>query len=697
MAKQTIDIGSSADDDTGDPLRTGLSKANANFTELYPLANIAALTALTKASLTDGDRRWVLGYSTAGDWGEPRMATWDSSSTDTADGGTRFASDEGGNGRWDFPFSGPINVKWFGVKGDGTTADEDMLSAVLAGGGHFVFPAGSYRLVGDKTTVLTADLTLDFDQDAELLFDTGYFELIGEEVATSLTLAANAARYATSITLNDGTGVQAGDLVYVTTSVIAETSWNHTKKDVSRIRSASGDELELEEPLYFPYDTADSGLTITIYRPHKVRTNGLKVRSSGAPTTAMLLLTALNDITINGLRADNSDGFAAGGLQTGQALLLRSVFNAFVDHVYVSNLQYPIMVQAGARNVTIRDITARNCRHAVSPTDWPVNVNIHGLNASDCYAAIDSHPAFNVHYKDVHVERDEQLSNLRSVGGSLRKVRVHTLESTSATSYFQSLAGGITSTLYTDSDFLAEDIEIVAPAKSSGNVLGCANGRSAFFRNVRVPLPLNIGAIVGGARLSGITVTQAASGSRSVDANGAVRRSDENPLVNAYLDTQYHIDARRINVDAGNKYMRCYGSILTGYNSADPAVITIRIHTNVFSTHTPNRVFGILRLKGAVRHSNSGSFDIQSNEYHFYQQVLTTSFITWPTTPSRSDGLTGQSNESLTIALGSVAAAGASQLGTGDQDYYVETEVTLTSGRTNPVYQLTYDLELFCD
>jgi hypothetical protein len=35
MAKQTINIGSNANDGTGDPLRTAFNKINDNFTELY--------------------------------------------------------------------------------------------------------------------------------------------------------------------------------------------------------------------------------------------------------------------------------------------------------------------------------------------------------------------------------------------------------------------------------------------------------------------------------------------------------------------------------------------------------------------------------------------------------------------------------------------------------------------------------------
>lgn len=40
MAKQTINIGATANDGTGDPLRTSFTKCNENFTELYTkLAN----------------------------------------------------------------------------------------------------------------------------------------------------------------------------------------------------------------------------------------------------------------------------------------------------------------------------------------------------------------------------------------------------------------------------------------------------------------------------------------------------------------------------------------------------------------------------------------------------------------------------------------------------------------------------------
>lgn len=49
MAQQTINVGSAANDGTGDTLRTAGTKINANFTELYtdyiPLATLKSVAA----------------------------------------------------------------------------------------------------------------------------------------------------------------------------------------------------------------------------------------------------------------------------------------------------------------------------------------------------------------------------------------------------------------------------------------------------------------------------------------------------------------------------------------------------------------------------------------------------------------------------------------------------------------------------
>tara|TARA_R110001606_G_scaffold176725_1_gene323267 strand:+ start:2681 stop:3109 length:429 start_codon:yes stop_codon:yes gene_type:complete len=51
MAKQTIGIGTTANDGTGDPLRTAFDKSNDNFTELYNGAGGIADDSVTYAKL----------------------------------------------------------------------------------------------------------------------------------------------------------------------------------------------------------------------------------------------------------------------------------------------------------------------------------------------------------------------------------------------------------------------------------------------------------------------------------------------------------------------------------------------------------------------------------------------------------------------------------------------------------------------
>jgi hypothetical protein len=63
MAKQTINIGATANDKTGDPLRTAFGKINDNFTELYNLTAATSLTELAQdyaaAMFTNGTHSGV--------------------------------------------------------------------------------------------------------------------------------------------------------------------------------------------------------------------------------------------------------------------------------------------------------------------------------------------------------------------------------------------------------------------------------------------------------------------------------------------------------------------------------------------------------------------------------------------------------------------------------------------------------------
>jgi len=58
MTQQTINVGATANDATGDPIRTAFTKVNANFTELYANPDYiskASLQAIVAASSSFSD------------------------------------------------------------------------------------------------------------------------------------------------------------------------------------------------------------------------------------------------------------------------------------------------------------------------------------------------------------------------------------------------------------------------------------------------------------------------------------------------------------------------------------------------------------------------------------------------------------------------------------------------------------------
>lgn len=116
------------------------------------IANIAALTALLKSTLTDGDELVVSGFTTQGDGGEGRLY-WDASSTETENLITVFESDEGGTGRWkrmDFDFPTPEMAGAAG-SADDTTALTNFFAYLATSGKMGSLKEGTTYLY-DSTT-----------------------------------------------------------------------------------------------------------------------------------------------------------------------------------------------------------------------------------------------------------------------------------------------------------------------------------------------------------------------------------------------------------------------------------------------------------------------------------------------------------------------------------------------------------------
>ena len=102
----------------------------------------AAMTAVAKSALTDGDYRQVLGRTTRGDI-EPVFFEWVEGDATSANGGTVLAADGAGTGRWIMRFEGPVNTKWFNAKVDNAADDTVAIQAALDTGLDVFLPRGT--------------------------------------------------------------------------------------------------------------------------------------------------------------------------------------------------------------------------------------------------------------------------------------------------------------------------------------------------------------------------------------------------------------------------------------------------------------------------------------------------------------------------------------------------------------------------
>lgn len=169
-------------------------------------ANLAAAAGIANQVV------YLIGYTSAYD-GAEGFFVWDAASTVADDGGTVIGVSGVSTGRWKrLSPTSEVNVKWFGVKGDGSTPDAVPLSTVLSNFRSVYIPHGVYaceyplNISGDLNVRCDGELKLTATHaaggfilvkadDSNVLWDGGIFDMnaqvgmngicIGENVSTT--------------------------------------------------------------------------------------------------------------------------------------------------------------------------------------------------------------------------------------------------------------------------------------------------------------------------------------------------------------------------------------------------------------------------------------------------------------------------------------------------------------------------------
>lgn len=138
----------------------------------------------------------VTGYYTAPDNIGVREYYWDATSTEADNGGTIIQVTGVTTGRWKMKFSGAINLKWFGAKGDwnGTSGTDDSTAlsnaiASIATGGNLYVPSSKFYIGTGYSVTSRTDINIYGDGKSSQFIYAGSFNINGSSNITLRNLS----------------------------------------------------------------------------------------------------------------------------------------------------------------------------------------------------------------------------------------------------------------------------------------------------------------------------------------------------------------------------------------------------------------------------------------------------------------------------------------------------------------------------
>lgn len=299
--------------------------------------------------------------------------------------------------------------------GDGADSLGLAIDATQADGGPSVIeltPGHTYTLSEGIEKTLTKPLEIR-GNGATISSAQNYPLVLIAHEYSNLTLTADVAYNSKTISVSNAAAVSVGDIIVLSSDVALSTVWitGYVAIDTRRVVAISGNTITLDSPTNLSYTTSTETVTVRHFKDVSVQLENFTINNTATSgITNCLRLWGLSgnvrDLTVKGSNGGTKDG-----------IWLWGCVNMTIDRPRINNVHYGVSVY-GSRFTNIYNVRAENVLgHPVTIGAAASHTLVDGLICQNCPAAVDSHPAFHVRYRNV--EADGASFNLRAWGMTL--------------------------------------------------------------------------------------------------------------------------------------------------------------------------------------------------------------------------------------------------------------------------------------
>ncbi len=361
-----------------------------------------------------------------------------------------------------------LQIDWFGAIGDGSTDDsvpiENCINLAKESAAKVCFD-GTKTYCFKTTKTITANNDIHIEGNGALLkiSNQAILKIHNSEIL-SIACPHNLTRKSASITFSElPENIKPGDIIYIVSTQVGETSYNTPRKQTTRIGEIIENTIYLNDTFLFDYAAEDT--TLKFYNAHRVKISNIRINcgynSNYTHVELKFVIPIVDRVDLDG--EINSYGFHIDGCVNGvfRNCSVKKITYGFLtnesSHLLYEKINcpspftHPIAIAAFSNFITAK---------------WLTGVG----------QLIESHTGFNIAYEDC--EYCGQF-NIRAVGFALRRCKILSKNGQPINNPLIASVGLYDLSIYNDYDAIFEDCVIDA------NNIGVYHSNIIRFENCR--------------------------------------------------------------------------------------------------------------------------------------------------------------------------------------------------------------------